>query len=277
MGKQSIIKWCKRIGITMLSIVGLFLLLVICCYGYEQYYIPKKIASLYKDAYHNIDKADAIALEIMSEYLYDYDDKKEKVLNILTNAAEKGNVPSMVLLGRYYKGYDMKGGNDIYWIKTDAVNLGKSFYWYFQAAKKGNAEAQGELGHDYKWGLGVKRNFVKAVYWLKHAADGGNSIAQFRLGHLYYNGLALYDVDIEHTDYWYQSKGVFISFLEGEVLCVKQTNRVCEVLKNPKIVFLKSDVNKAKHYWQLAAAQGQQEAKDALEKCMNEKEEDSVL
>ena len=213
----------------------------------------------------------------MSEYLYDYDDKKEKVLNILTNAAEKGNVPSMVLLGRYYKGYDMKGGNDIYWIKTDAVDFGKSFYWYFQAAKKGNAEAQGELGHDYKWGLGVKRNFVKSVYWLKHAADGGNSIAQFRLEHLYYNGLALYDVDFEHTDYWYQNKDVFISFLDGEVLCVKQTNRVCDVLKNPKIVFLKSDVNKAKHYWQLAAAQGLQEAKDVLEKCMNEKEVDSVL
>ena len=88
-------------------------------------------------------------------------------IKILKKSAEKGDVQSMVLLGRYYKGYDIRAGLEDRWKSPyeSSKELDKCSYWYLQAAKKGNAEAQGELGHNYEYGVGVKQNFDKAIYW----------------------------------------------------------------------------------------------------------------
>ena len=43
--KPIIIKWCKRVGITIVSAVAMFLLYVLSLYVYEDYYIPHHIES----------------------------------------------------------------------------------------------------------------------------------------------------------------------------------------------------------------------------------------
>jgi len=51
-----------------------------------------------------------------------------------------------------------------------------------QAADKGNAQAQYNLGIMYKNGQGVKRDDKEAVKWFQRAADQGHAKAQSNLG-----------------------------------------------------------------------------------------------
>jgi TPR repeat protein len=57
-----------------------------------------------------------------------------------------------------------------------------------KAAKKGNVEAQFNLGLMYYNGLGVDKDYAKAVEWYQKAADQGLAVAQFNLGTMYENG-----------------------------------------------------------------------------------------
>lgn len=283
MSKQVIIKWSKRIG----SIIGIgfiaLSLYVFTYWLYQDVYIPSKLNSLCEKAYANISEADKIALEIMKDDEFVFYNRIETAITILTKSAEEGNIKSAVLLGRYYKGYDIeKGFNSSTCLgnrasyqclydtekgfnsssESNYKDFEKSSYWYLQAAIKGNAEAQGELGHNYKYGIGVKQNFDKAIYWTKLGADNGYSVAQWRMGYLYLNGLAIYTIGF--TDYWYNGNGEFIS-LDKERYRVKDSY-LSTILNNPIKVYLKPDIKKAKYYWKLAANQGLKEARDALEK-----------
>lgn len=245
MSKQKVIKWSKRISFILLVLIGGYLLLLLT---YWQIYKPykwkeqeTKELSLYKEGINHPEKATTIANKNILEY--------SKNIEILNNAAEKGFVDAQVMLAIKLK---ESGNND------------KAAYWYLQAAQKGNAEAQGELGCNYKYGMGVKQDFDKAIYWLRLGAKNRNAKAQWRLGNLYLNGLALYDIDFLHTNYWYNGDGVFIS-LDGEKYKVKNSY-LEDILSNPTKVYFKRNIEKAKYYWRLAANQGLQEAKDALEK-----------
>lgn len=55
-------------------------------------------------------------------------------------------------------------------------------------AKKGDIEAQFQLGWKYHIGEGVVQDYEQAVYWYRIAAKQGNSWAQNNLGVLYNNG-----------------------------------------------------------------------------------------
>lgn len=264
MDKQKIIKYGKKFGIIVGSSLIVLFLYALSYWIYWDYYIPNKCAFLCNEAYTDINKADEIAVELMFNDDYAFCDSHNKAIDILINAARKGRVSSAVLLGRYYKGYNIQEGFTSTWRGNGKEDLEKCSYWYLQAAQKGNAEAQGELGHNYKYGIGVQQDFNKAIYWLKLGAKGGNSVAQWRLGNIYLNGLALYNIDFFHINYWYIGDGEFRS-LDDEKYQVKNSY-LKEILNKPTKVFLKSNIIKAKYYWKLAASQGLQEAKDALEK-----------
>jgi TPR repeat protein len=61
-------------------------------------------------------------------------------------------------------------------------NLGKGVpkddsrarYWYLQAANKGNAEAQNNLGVMFRNGDGVSTDYSRAYIWFNLAASQGN-------------------------------------------------------------------------------------------------------
>lgn len=55
-------------------------------------------------------------------------------------------------------------------------------------AKRGNAEAQTELGSCYYAGIGVAQSYKAAAYWLEKAAVQGNPSAQHILGCMYFQG-----------------------------------------------------------------------------------------
>lgn len=265
MNKRFIIKWIKKLCIIVSLIIAIVSIIPIYKWVYEEYYIPYKYDSLYTKALNDDSMVDSIAILLINFNGWQEAEYKNKAIRLLTKSAEKGNIKSQVLLGRYYKGYPIEIGYANTWdTYPSKENAEKASYWYLQAAQKGNAEAQGELGHNYKYGIGVKQNFTKAIYWIKKGADNGNAVAQWRIGILYRDGIAFYEIDFLHKDYWYNGNNTFRS-LDNEKYIVKDSY-LTEILNNPYNIILKPNLKKAKYYWNLSAKQGFQNAKDELEK-----------
>jgi TPR repeat protein len=57
-----------------------------------------------------------------------------------------------------------------------------------RAARRGNTDAEVNLGLFYFYGWGTPQNFGTGLYWLKSAADHGNSRASTNLGLIYWQG-----------------------------------------------------------------------------------------
>ena len=57
------------------------------------------------------------------------------------------------------------------------------------AANKGHARAQFNLGEMYENGRGVKQDSKEAVRWYRKAAGQEHASAQFNLGVMYYHGI----------------------------------------------------------------------------------------
>lgn len=258
----------KAIWKLFLKVVLVFFCIVCLCLlfalGFMLYHDHQ-----YKEGLSDINRAPEIAKELIdSRFPVSYTDE---AVEVLTNAAEHGNVESMLLLGRYYKGYDIKsylsystnrflGNNNHY-----GTNPEKSSYWYLQAAKKGNCDAQGEIGHSYLYGIGLERSFEKAFYWLTLGAEGGDAKAQLRLGNVYRSGLAYYYITYRGDNVWWFDGHDYISISDSRnILTLRENSH----LKNrkPDEVYLSPDISKAKYYWTLAANQGLSEAKDCLQR-----------
>ncbi len=240
MNKQ-IIKWVKRSAIAIGSIT--ILILGICPYYYEMY-LPHLYSSLYSEGLSNLEKADSIADELS------YLKQKNKAIELLSLAAERGIVKSQTKLALYSSSYEN--------------NLEKSSYWYLQAAQNGDSVAQYYIGFNYLKGYGVKQNFDKALYWIKKSADNKYRWAQYEMGNFYLNGFALYDLDNEHTDFWYDGDNIFRG-LKSIYYKVSDAD-LDEILNNPKEVYIIPSLAMAKQYWALSAKQGCNEAKESLEK-----------
>ena len=67
--------------------------------------------------------------------------------------------------------------------KGDGVekNKEKAVKWYRKGAKRGDANAQYNLGRMYEKGDGVEKNKEKAVEWYQKGAEQGNIDAQRKL------------------------------------------------------------------------------------------------
>ena len=59
---------------------------------------------------------------------------------------------------------------------------------YLQAAEKGNAEAQFDIGYAYYTGEGISRNYTSAAMWFKRSAKQNFAKAQYNLAYCYMNG-----------------------------------------------------------------------------------------
>jgi tetratricopeptide (TPR) repeat protein len=92
-------------------------------------------------------------------------DRNELVLavNLFHHARELGHPGAEKMLGECY-----------YFIHQ----LDEAFYWYQQAAAKGDVEATYSMGYMYYYGEGTKKNFKKAVESLTLAAAKGDVYAK---------------------------------------------------------------------------------------------------
>ena len=238
---RQIIKGTKNIGIA----VGIVVIISLGIYlYYNKMYLPHLYKSLYNEGLNNLEKADSLAEEL--EHLK----QRDKAIELVTYAAEKGIIKAQTKLALYAMCYE----ND----------LEKSSYWYLQAAQNGDSVAQYYIGYNYLKGYGVKQNFEKALYWIKKSADNKFDQAQYEMGNFYLNGFALYDLDYNHTNFWYDGNNIFRG-LRGSYYKVDDNN-LDEILSCPITVYITPNLTIAKQYWTLSAKQGYSKAKEALEK-----------
>nr|DAF12137.1 MAG TPA: Sel1-like repeat [Crassvirales sp.] len=255
MNKLIILKWCKRVGIAICSILLLLLLSFLSYIGYDkykEYCISNHIEFLYQEGINSPSKATIIVKQLLDidSINYHNSNARTKAVDLLTKYARKNNTDCQMLLADCLVGE----------FKNE-----KAAYWYLQAAKKGNAKAQGKIGYFYEYGIGLRQDFLKAIYWTKLGAENGDPTAQYYMGMMYANGLALYKNHSNNKYYWYKGNGHFRT--SGDVLGIDLTGYELNlVLNKPYIVYLEPDITKAKYYLSLSAKQGYKDAQDALEK-----------
>jgi hypothetical protein len=67
-------------------------------------------------------------------------------------------------------------------------NFKKASQWFLQAAKKGYAGAQYNLGVMSYLGQGKPKNYSQAANWFEKAGNQDHATAQYNLGYIYYEG-----------------------------------------------------------------------------------------
>lgn len=75
--------------------------------------------------------------------------------------------------------------------------------FYHEAAARGDAHSQAQLGKMYLQGVGVVRDFKMALAWFLKSAEQGNGEAQAYLGHMVEKGLGV-EADIQQAVEWYE-------------------------------------------------------------------------
>ena len=266
-------KWSKRVVVLTFVIIafGLIVLLGFWLYGIHQTSKWNKEDERREAiALKNISKADDIAREFFEEdandshkcddylsYSCDFD-HKNRGIKILINAAEKGDAEAQFTLGCIYAGarYNDK---DTTWhedkvrttMKEETVDLNsfwnitmmhtyinfeKAAYWWYQAAIQGNASAMEFLAIAYRYGRGVKQNLYKATELMRIAAEKDNSWAQLNYGDMFRDG-----------DVWIKTDSVSIN---GDYFVIR----------------VKPNIKKAKEWWKKALENGNDSAKERLEK-----------
>lgn len=247
-------KWIKRIVIILIvaTILGLLVLLGFWLYGfYVTSEWTKEDEFRESIAMKDISKADYIVRVLFKEYAdgthrYDFDGRRcnyshvENGFEILRNAAEKGDASAQFTLGCIYDGarYDLNGieWDDDYTMLNSEIDHERAAYWYSQSANQGNAYAMGNLANSYRYGLGVKKDLVKATELMEKAAEKGNDRAQLNYGDMFRDGEVCFRTEPDP--------------ISGESLLIK----------------VKPDIERAKKWWEKALKNGNNSAKQRLEK-----------
>jgi len=85
-------------------------------------------------------------------------------------------------------------------VYKDEVEAAK---WYLKAAKQGHAKAQQSVGTFYQKGKGVPQDYAEAVKWYRKAAEQEDSYAQLSLGYSYDRGQGV-PQDYAEAVKWYR-------------------------------------------------------------------------
>ena len=266
-------KWSKRVVVLTFVIIaiGLIVLLGFWLYGIHQTSKWNKEDERREViALKNVSKADNIAREFFEEYAnhshkcdgylsYSCDfDHIDRGIKILINAAEKGDAKAQFTLGCIYAGAwykfekttshedevrtimkegtaDLNIFRQVTMMHTN-INFEKAAYWWYQAAIQGNASAMEFLAIAYRYGRGVKQNLYKATELMRIAAEKNNSWAQLNYGDMFRDG-----------DVWIKIDSVSIN---GDYFVIR----------------VKPNIKKAKEWWKKALENGNDSAKERLEK-----------
>lgn len=266
-------KWSKRVVVLTFVIIafGLIVLLGLWLYGIHQTSKWNKEDERREAiALKNISKADDIAREFFEEYAnhshkcddylsYSCDfNHIDRGIKILINAAEKGDAKAQFTLGCIYAGawyefeettshedevrtimkegiVDLNNFRKVTMMQTN-INFEKAAYWWYQAAIQGNASAMEFLANAYRYGRGVEENLCKATELMRVAAEKDNSWAQLNYGDMFRDG-----------DVWIKTDWVSIN---GDYFVIR----------------VKPNIKKAKEWWKKALENGNDSAKERLEK-----------
>jgi TPR repeat protein len=189
-------------------------------------------------------------------------------VGILEYAAEQGDAPSQFVLGCCYGGCDYTTDENVWYSYTmlgNKVDYKKSSYWYLQAAERGNASAMGNLGGAYLNGNGVTLNEEKGVYWIQRAANLNSGYFQRVLGDLYRDGVRMkigsHIETRKTTDYSHHSDCIR-SYWDSNTMNLVYVYK--EDVPDYKTI-LPIDIKQAQYWWNLAAENGDETAKERLQ------------
>lgn len=73
----------------------------------------------------------------------------------------------------------------------------------FEAAQKGDPQAQHMVGAAYALGLGVKKDYAESLVWYHKAADQGYAPAMSNIGYCYKNATGV-EQDMEQAAFWFR-------------------------------------------------------------------------
>ena len=191
--------------------------------------------------------------------LYGY---REEAYDWIESQACQGNAECQYHLGMmYYNGdcyYIFKGTPyTIYengYKKEVKCDKEKAAYWWLESAQNGYVRAFNNIGLCYMDGTGVKKDMHKAIEWLKKGAESGEPYAQLNYGDLFLNGVEI--VTGSHTKKVPVSVYGYVYDWETE-----------EVFHYTTLI--PKDIEQAKYWWKKAAAQGNETAKERLQKIYN--------
>ena len=248
-------KWIKRIAVVLIvaAIIGLLVLLGLWLYGYYMSCKWKRCNERREIiAMNDISKADSIAKVIFREYAEAFQDDiyedwpnyshVEKGIEILRNAAEKGDADAQCTLGAIYEGahYELKNPKFIREYCTtmlgEEIDDNRAAYWYTLSANQGHRTALYNLGLAYKHGRGVNKDLVKATEYIRKSAEHGLSSAQLVYGDMFRDG-----------EVWFKTEPDSKS---GESFLIK----------------VKPNIESAKEWWEKALKNGNDNAKSRLER-----------
>jgi tetratricopeptide (TPR) repeat protein len=176
----------------------------------------------------------------------------EKALDLFIQAADMGNDRAQYQLGfMYSKGIGVK------------CDYEKAIEYFGLAAEQGHVYAYGSLSYHFLNGLGCIRDEEKCIEYLIKAAEGGDIGSQCNLGGLYLdNKLSYLETDVNKAIKWLElaasnneHPASFDAQFKLGSICYLFS---CDGLKA-------SEVIKAKEWYTLAAQNGHEGAKNALE------------
>lgn len=270
-----------NIKFKLLFFIVLALVVFGCIVGYNYYvntYLPEKqlndaisdVKSKFNSDNDSI-KAEYAFYLLEKNHKWGYDGVNDADINLklkeyqdssfqyIEAKAFSGEPDMQYLLGNLYCWGDKRYN----FVNSDEV---KAAYWWNEAAKNGYIKAFNSLGIAYKKGIGVEVDLVKAVECLKKGAEAGDDMAQMNYGDLFLEGVKVKVGSHKETrktsggypgakkirEYYDYTTMDFISVYEVDVDDYEELIPV--------------DLEQAKNWWQKSAEQGNQQAKDKLQK-----------
>ena len=207
----------------------------------------------------------------------------EKSTAWYSKAAQQGDAEGQFQLGLSYAlGFG---------IEQDYSQANK---WLARAAKQGSACAQLRLGFHYKAGLGVEEDPAKAYEWFLLAASQGQPDAETHLGNCYRDGYGVEPSLVEAVNWYlkaiadggeYAKNNLALCYIEntGEETCIVEgfhlmkeaAEEGCDLAQYHLGLYYENglaaagvspDLPRAREYYGLAAEQGYDPAKQAVDR-----------
>lgn len=279
-------KRVKRIILVLSCGIILLLILAAGAWGYDYYkydYLPQKALN---DAcndvlakFHSNDKAVSIECSrkiLLNEWAFvddletwGYDDVpnnhitkrmypyRNEAFKKIESEAYNGNPRVQYLLGHIYIGKYVNRyrgvGRSIIYVREYSVQPDtiKAVYWWNEASKQGFIPAFNSMGIAYKLGWGVVKDMNKSFEYLKKGAESGDAKAQCNYGDLFRDGVKIRTGShvVKEPQY------IYGHYYGTENVTIQDS-----------LVILPQDIAQAKYWWEKAAGQGNQIAKERLQK-----------
>ena len=270
----------KKILFKVLKAVGILILVggIICgaIAGYIYYteeYIPEKLLDeAVADITNKFESTnDSIKLYCTREILksdtkFGYENVSDDAIRMrLCDMQDKAfkYIESQAYAGKPIYQYEL---GQIYFFASNYRNENKAIYWWNEAASQGYTKAYNNVGVAYRDGIGVEVNYRKAVEWIKRGAEAGEDLAQRNYGDLFMTGVRIKigshkerytSPTYEGSDYikYYHNGDRYVYLYEKDV--------------DDYETLIPIDIEVAKSWWKKAAAQGNEVAKERLQKVYN--------